>query len=397
AEDILNGLQYLHNMDPPAVHGNLKPSNILIHDDGRALLSDYGLADDQMDRSMGVLSKRALRWSSPEVLSGEPPTAQSDVWSWACVILEMVTGHRPYEDFKADGEIIALLSADEETRRPPEPVSVHPSVPSDLIKLLQRCWDFDPWGRPDVWQCADAINSMSGPESNRGQSDCEEMLRWLDQLIVGRYIPAVEAAMREYISMASKDPELVEASCPVSGRSRSDLEGELLWVQELRRQSREVKADEGLQDYLELQADRVEQARDLAPRPPEVNSGKTLEPEAPSDPPSIAPILRIPFDCTREEIGVTLRELHSLAKAELLPQLHDEGPGAILDEFEAAISYYPDCSHQEVVDFLMGSLYEDYLQHGESVVQPTTLAQLMAQWRGLSDAEEDALKLLSNA
>ncbi|KAG6326687.1 hypothetical protein ID866_12305, partial [Astraeus odoratus] len=42
--DIAEGLRYLHNHEPPIYHGDLKGQNVLISDDGHALLADFGLS-----------------------------------------------------------------------------------------------------------------------------------------------------------------------------------------------------------------------------------------------------------------------------------------------------------------------------------------------------------------
>ncbi|KAG8909954.1 hypothetical protein FRC01_006628 [Tulasnella sp. 417] len=238
-EDTLRGLQYLHHMDPPLVHGNLKPSNILINDDGRALLSDYDLADDQTDRSIGRYSERAVRWSSPEVISGELPTVQSDVWSWACVVLQvndvlsfimkMVAGHRPYPDVKTEGEIRALLSAEAENRRPPEPVLVPAGVPVDLIELLQNCWDFDPWGRPDVWSCLKTFHPTPEPESHL-ETDPENVLRWLNYWTAKHRcaIPAEEASGQDDLRRVRKWSSYAETTMPSSDERSYDPSTPLL-------------------------------------------------------------------------------------------------------------------------------------------------------------------------
>ncbi|KIO27225.1 hypothetical protein M407DRAFT_7393 [Tulasnella calospora MUT 4182] len=227
---------------------------------------------------------------------------------------------------------------------------------------------------------------------------------------MSRYVPPIEDAMGQYISRASNDSELAEELCSVSELSRSDLESELLRVKELQRQLRENKSEKGLpvleSSYLELRAKKLKQAIDRAPRSRGVTNRGLLGSQVSPGTLSNSPILRImeilislrrPFDVTRGEIGVTLRELHRLVEADLLPQPHHERLGAILNEFEGVITYYPDDSHQKVVGFLIRSIYEDYLQHGECGVRPRLFTQLVERWRGLYDVDEDTLELLPHA
>ncbi|KAG8913380.1 hypothetical protein FRC01_004574 [Tulasnella sp. 417] len=148
----------------------------------------------------------------------------------------MVTGHHPYSDVKTEGEIRGLLSADEENRRPPRPVSVPAGVPADLIELLQHCWDFDPWGRPDVWSCLNALQSMPEPESDLEETDPEKVLRWLDSWTAKyRYTIPEEASgqddlrpVRKWSShaettMPSADERSWEPSTPPLGETSPEL------------------------------------------------------------------------------------------------------------------------------------------------------------------------------
>ncbi|ETP42312.1 serine/threonine protein kinase, partial [Phytophthora nicotianae P10297] len=86
------GLEYLHERG--LIHGDLRCSNILIGSDGMAKLSNFGLSS-----SMNGVSPRtaaAQRWQAPEVLKGETPSHQSDVYSLGMCILEAATGERPW-------------------------------------------------------------------------------------------------------------------------------------------------------------------------------------------------------------------------------------------------------------------------------------------------------------
>lgn len=66
--------------------------NVLINNTGKAILSDVGLAE--IDRHPISTTPRASgRWSSPEVSIGNLATVQSDIWSWACVVLQVCLGN----------------------------------------------------------------------------------------------------------------------------------------------------------------------------------------------------------------------------------------------------------------------------------------------------------------
>ncbi|KAJ8566561.1 hypothetical protein ON010_g6561 [Phytophthora cinnamomi] len=93
--DAALGLEYLHERG--VVHGDLRCSNILIGSDGLAKLSNFGLSGS-MEKSSQVSSRvvGSRRWQAPEVLRGEIPSYESDMYSLGMSILEAVTGTTPW-------------------------------------------------------------------------------------------------------------------------------------------------------------------------------------------------------------------------------------------------------------------------------------------------------------
>ncbi|KDQ61862.1 hypothetical protein JAAARDRAFT_104245, partial [Jaapia argillacea MUCL 33604] len=95
--DIVQGLNSLHSNYPPIVHGDLKPRNILVDDDGRAILSDFGPAYILGGTEFTATSLSGLcRFMAPELLpvinddSPPPaPTFASDLWSLGCTVGEV--------------------------------------------------------------------------------------------------------------------------------------------------------------------------------------------------------------------------------------------------------------------------------------------------------------------
>lgn len=89
---LSSALAYLHDMR--VRHKDIKPKNILIKG-GRALFTDFGLALDYsaLTRSTttGSVAGMSPKYCAPEVANGEPRNSSSDVWSLACVFVEMLT------------------------------------------------------------------------------------------------------------------------------------------------------------------------------------------------------------------------------------------------------------------------------------------------------------------
>ncbi len=104
AVQILQGLQFLHNHN--VVHRDMKPSNVLIHRhdiSGRYIpkIADFGLSKkiDLTGRSRlaNSFGGGTLKYSSPEQLKGEPIKHNTDLWAWAVMTVELLTGKYPFD------------------------------------------------------------------------------------------------------------------------------------------------------------------------------------------------------------------------------------------------------------------------------------------------------------
>ncbi|KIO18620.1 hypothetical protein M407DRAFT_83697 [Tulasnella calospora MUT 4182] len=161
--DTLKGLHYLHTRDPPIIHGDLKSLNVLVNDDRRAVLCDFGLAGAVRGGHSGLTTssdfKGSTRWCSREVLMGDERTLKSDIWGWACLASEIITGNPPYYDIKSDAAVILVVCGEASKRKTPEPTPT-PTFPNGLLELLRKCWDFEPDNRPDAGTCLAAISPV---------------------------------------------------------------------------------------------------------------------------------------------------------------------------------------------------------------------------------------------
>lgn len=100
--EIADALTHAHQR--MVVHGDIKPGNVRITPNGRARLLDFGVARLLADKSIGEDEPlRALTpaFAAPELLAGQPPTAQSDVWALGALLNWLLSGQRPAGDGSA--------------------------------------------------------------------------------------------------------------------------------------------------------------------------------------------------------------------------------------------------------------------------------------------------------
>ena len=89
---VAEALTHLHSHDPPVVHGDVKPANILLAKGGKVVLVDFGLAASGAARAQ---AKGTLGFVAPEVAAGATPTPASDVYSLAMTAFTLLTGSPP--------------------------------------------------------------------------------------------------------------------------------------------------------------------------------------------------------------------------------------------------------------------------------------------------------------
>lgn len=119
------------------VHRDVKPANILLDEQGRPYLADFGLAlHEQMQRGLAGKVSGSPPYMSPEQFRGEAHflDGRSDIWSAGVVLYEMLTGVRPFRGANVTGIMNEVLN------RPPKPPrQLREDVPLRLEQVCLRC------------------------------------------------------------------------------------------------------------------------------------------------------------------------------------------------------------------------------------------------------------------
>jgi serine/threonine-protein kinase len=144
AEEVGAGLDFAHRSG--IVHRDVKPENILFTD-GHAVLTDFGIAransirtDFRTDEGIVVGTPEYM---SPEQAAGEMDvTGASDIYSLACVVYEMLTGHPPFSGGSAQSVVARHI-----TEVPRSARVARPEVPEGVVRALTRAMAKDPLER----------------------------------------------------------------------------------------------------------------------------------------------------------------------------------------------------------------------------------------------------------
>ena len=155
--DAANALAYLHAMEPPVIHQDIKPANILISDDGSYMLTDFGVstkAKSTMSRlsaeDKSLLSAGTLSYMAPEKFSSNNlPIMANDIFSLGSTVYEMLTGYLPFGN---EGGLLQKMGADI-----PE---LQGDYSSELKEVLKECLAKEPWERPSAKDLAKFATNM---------------------------------------------------------------------------------------------------------------------------------------------------------------------------------------------------------------------------------------------
>jgi hypothetical protein len=92
---VAEALDHLHRHRPPVVHGDVKPANVIVTPDGKAVLVDFGISHRGHDAGGAAVAAGTAGYAAPEVAGGLRPTPASDVFSLAATAFALLTGRPP--------------------------------------------------------------------------------------------------------------------------------------------------------------------------------------------------------------------------------------------------------------------------------------------------------------
>ena len=231
ARGIADALSAAH--EKGIVHRDLKPANVALTTTGEPKVLDFGLAKAALPDADSVTIAAATRtgvvmgtapYMSPEQARGEAVDRRSDIWSFGCVLFEMLTGRRPFAGPTNSDVVAAILE------RAPDFDALPQATPARVRALLRRCLEKD--RRRRLHDMADARieledalgeTASGATEAARASGASRARLGWRELAAWGVAVTAI--ALLGW-TLANRRPASTSADGRVS-RSSITLPGDL--------------------------------------------------------------------------------------------------------------------------------------------------------------------------
>ncbi|RLN54950.1 hypothetical protein BBP00_00008709 [Phytophthora kernoviae] len=175
---IVEGLTYLHALNPPVLHRDLKSKNILLNKHLDAKLTDFGVSRESADVTMTAGVGTSL-WMAPEVMIGDRYNEKADMFSFGVVLGELDCQDLPYSHAKETGTgrklpgtaILQMVAAGQLR------LEISKASPSSIYDLVMACTSLTQSDRPTAAEVYERLQSIARETltiSSRGIVEDEE-------------------------------------------------------------------------------------------------------------------------------------------------------------------------------------------------------------------------------
>lgn len=193
--DVSAGLAYLHALQPPIIHQDIKPGNVLIDDSMNYSITDFGISaksGSHEDNYLGEEQSGTMAYMAPERFhEGVEPSPASDIWAFGATLFELITGNVPFGEQGGWTQV-------ESQRTVPEIAGLQP----DIQRLINACMNPDADKRPTASQLTEAAEARQYPVKHRKP--------WLLFSILGLFLAAVGVAVALFLNKGEREIITIE-------------------------------------------------------------------------------------------------------------------------------------------------------------------------------------------
>ncbi|KAF8306929.1 kinase-like protein [Clavulina sp. PMI_390] len=169
---VIEGVCYLHSLEPPLIHGGLQPVSVLMDQEGTPHLCDFGFRSARQIISRAGNSRIGgidTRFLAPELLIDRfRTTCSSDVYGFAMLFFNVWTGEQPFGNVRIEWRMLAKVADGE---RPELPTGRKVHIPQTLEGLLwtlvEKMWAQDPSHRPTSEDVSRRLKEIFAAKSPR--------------------------------------------------------------------------------------------------------------------------------------------------------------------------------------------------------------------------------------
>ena len=166
------------------LHRDLKPSNVMLGDEDRLKVLDFGLAqpmretadDDDITRTEAAAVSGTVPYMAPELLRGQAPDERTDLFSLGVMLFEMATGERPWRGPTPVEVLVSILEDQPQDLR-----KLSPKTSGQLVAIIERCLEKKPDRRypsaADLLADLERLRDGRGPMSTTLTSTVMRQLR----------------------------------------------------------------------------------------------------------------------------------------------------------------------------------------------------------------------------
>ncbi|XP_009467552.1 PREDICTED: receptor-interacting serine/threonine-protein kinase 2 [Nipponia nippon] len=205
--EIALGVNYLHNMNPPLLHHDLKTQNILLDDEFHVKIADFGMSKWRVISMSQSRSETSLPeggtiiYMPPENYNPSQKTRASvkhDIYSYAIIMWEVMSRKQPFEEVINPLQIMYSVSQGQRLDLSEESLSMDIPHRVLIIRLIGSGWAQNPDERPSFLKCL---------------IDLEPVLRTFDEI-----------AMLEAVILLKRSKSLYESRCIYKSGKKADVE-----------------------------------------------------------------------------------------------------------------------------------------------------------------------------